>query len=186
MQMSTRRSPALRYAADLLACAVLVTATVLATVTVAGVLMVLLSGRAQASTPVYITGTVIAPLPCTINGDRTIDVDFGSELLTTKIDGSNYIKPVEYSLECKDNTSNAMKLRVQGNATSFDRSALQTNMPDLGIALKANGNALTLNDWVNFSYPDKPVLQAVPVKRAGATLNGGDFAAAATLMVDYQ
>ncbi|VEI15219.1 Minor fimbrial protein prsF precursor [Serratia plymuthica] len=143
--------------------------------------------RAVADTAmVTIKVTVIAPPPCTINGDQTIDVDFGSELLTTQIDGSNYIKTVDYSLECKDNTSNAMKLKVQGSATTYDASALQTNMADLGVALKANGNPLTINNWVKFTYPDKPVLQAVPVKRAGSTLSGGDFAAAATLMVDYQ
>ncbi|MGG1905314.1 fimbrial protein [Enterobacter ludwigii] len=135
---------------------------------------------------VTIKVSVIAPLPCVINGDKTIDVDFGSELLTTKIDGVNYLKTVDYSLECKENTSNAMKLQVQGSATSFNRSALQTNMADLGIALTANGSALTINDWVNFTYPDKPVLQAVPVKRSGSTLSGGDFSAGATLMVVYQ
>jgi type 1 fimbria pilin len=135
---------------------------------------------------VTIKVSVIAPLPCVINGDQTIDVDFGSELLTTKIDGVNYLKTVDYSLECKDNTSNAMKLQVQGSATPFNRSALQTNMADLGVALTANGSALTINDWVNFTYPDKPVLQAVPVKRAGSTLSGGDFSAGATLMVAYQ
>lgn len=183
MQMYGSPRSVLRLGVDLLVCAVMAMLTLLAT---AAVLMLLLSGRASANTPVYITGTVIAPLPCTINGDQTIDVDFGSELLTTKIDGNNYIKTVDYSLECKDNTSNAMKLKVQGNATTFDASALQTNMADLGVSLRANGTALTINDWVNFTYPDKPVLQAVPVKRAGSTLSGGDFMAGATLMVDYQ
>ncbi|WP_261110679.1 fimbrial protein [Serratia liquefaciens] len=115
-----------------------------------------------------------------------ISVDFGSELLTTKIDGNNYIRTVDYSLVCKGNTRNAMKMKVQGNATTFNASALQTNMADLGISLRANGAALTINNWINFTYPDKPVLQAVPVMRAGSTLSGGDFMAAATLMVDYQ
>lgn len=141
---------------------------------------------AFAATTVTVKVTVVAPPPCIINEDQPIDVDFGSELLTTKIDGNNYIKTVDYSLECQNNTSNAMKLQVQGSATTFDSSALQTNMADLGVALKANGTALTINNWVNFTYPDKPVLQAVPVKRAGSTLNGGDFVAAATLMVAYQ
>jgi type 1 fimbria pilin len=143
-------------------------------------------GAVAATSTVMITVTVIAPPACTINGDQVIDVDFGSELLTTRIDGSNYLRTVDYSLECKDNTSNAMKLQIQGTPTAFDGSALQTNMADLGIALKANGTALTINDWVNFTYPDKPVLQAVPVKLAGSTLSGGDFSAGATLMVDYQ
>ncbi|HIE1345155.1 TPA: fimbrial protein [Serratia marcescens] len=149
-------------------------------------LLILVPMWASAVTTVAVKVTVVAAPPCIINGDQIIDVDFGNELLTTKIDGNNYIKTVDYSLECKDNTSNAMKLKVQGNATTFDVSALQTNMADLGVALKANGAALTINGWVNFTYPDKPVLQAVPVKRAGSTLSGGDFSAGATLMVDYQ
>lgn len=139
-----------------------------------------------ANTMVTVKVTVVAAPPCIINDDQAIDVDFGSELLTTKIDGSNYIKTVDYTLECKNNTSNAMKMQVQGSATTFDSSALQTNMKDLGVALKANGSALTINNWMNFTYPNKPVLQAVPVKRAGSSLSGGDFVAAATLMVAYQ
>lgn len=157
--------------------------------TTAALLMLLLSGRAvaaAASSTVTIKVTVVAPPPCIINGDQVIDVDFGSDVVTRRVDGVNYLKAVDYSLECKNDTRNAMKMKIQGNATAFDSSALQTNMADLGIALKANGSALTVNDWVNFTYPDKPVLQAVPVKRAGSTLNGGGFSAGATLMVAYQ
>ncbi|CAI1194786.1 fimbrial protein [Serratia liquefaciens] len=131
-------------------------------------------------------GRLIEQAPCTVNSGEDISVDFGSELLTTKIDGNNYIKTVDYSLVCKGNTRNTMKMKVQGNATTFNASALQTNMADLGISLRAKGAALAINNWVNFTYPDKPVLQAVPVMRAGSTLSGGDFMAAATLMVSYQ
>jgi hypothetical protein len=45
---------------------------------------------------------------------------------------------------------------------------------------------LAVNEWIDFTYPKTPTLQAVPVKRAGAVLSGGDFSAMATLMVDYQ
>lgn len=135
---------------------------------------------------VTIKVTVVAPPPCTINGDQVINVDFGSDVVTSRVDGVNYLKTVDYSLECKNHTRNAMKMKLQGHATAFDRSALQTNMTDLGIALKANGSALTVNDWINFTYPEKPSLQAVPVKMAGVTLAGGDFSAGATLMVNYQ
>lgn len=154
-----------------------------------GLLMVMLLSAVKAvADPAVVTikVTVVAPPPCTINGDQVIDVDFGSDVVTSRVDGANYLKTVDYSLVCNGNTSNAMKLQIQGTPTAFDRSALQTNVADLGIALKANGSALTVNDWVNFTYPNKPVLQAVPVKRAGSTLNGGDFSAGATLMVDYQ
>ncbi|CAM4155500.1 fimbrial protein [Serratia silvae] len=155
--------------------------------TLAGLLTALpMLALAAGSGSITIKVTVLAPLPCVINDDRPIEVWFGDDLLTSKIDGSNYLKSVDYSLDCKANTKNAMKLKVEGNATNFERSALKTNMPDLGIALKADGSALTINNWVNFNYPDKPVLQAVPVKRPGTTLSGGDFTSTATLMVGYQ
>lgn len=139
-----------------------------------------------ADTTINITGTVIAPLSCVINGNQAIMVDFGNDLVTTRVDGSNYIKTVDYSLTCKNNTSNAIKMKIEGAATAFNNSALQTNQADLGIALRANGQPLPINSWLNFTYPNKPVLQAVPVKRAGGTLRTGDFSVAATLMVDYQ
>jgi type 1 fimbria pilin len=77
-------------------------------------------------------------------------------------------------------------MKIKGNQTAFDNTALQTNITDFGVALRANGLPLKINDWVNFTYPDKPVFQAVPVKKAGVTLKGGDFIAGATLMVEYQ
>ncbi|RJF53920.1 fimbrial protein [Serratia inhibens] len=149
--------------------------------------MLLSAVKAVADTAIVtIKVTVIVPPPCIINGDRVIDVDFGSDVVTSRVDGTNYLKTVDYTLVCQGNTSNAMKLQIQGIPTAFDSSALQTNMADLGIALKANGSALTVNDWVNFTYPNKPLLQAVPVKKAGVTLTGGDFSAGATLLVHYQ
>lgn len=130
--------------------------------------------------------TVVAPPPCIINGDRVIEVDFGSNVLTVEVDGVNYLKAVDYSLDCQGGPSNAMKLQVKGTPTAFDSSALQTNIADLGIQLRVNNVQLAINDWVNFTYPNKPAISVVPVKRPGATLPGGDFSAGATLVVVYQ
>lgn len=141
---------------------------------------------AAASTTIEVKVTVIAPPPCIINENRLIDVNFGSSVQASKVDGSEYLMTVGYNLECKDAPSNAMKLLIQGNATSFDASALQTNIKDFGIALRANGKPLIINEWVKFTYPEKPVLQAVPVKKAGEKLAGGDFSVGASLLVAYQ
>jgi type 1 fimbria pilin len=105
--------------------------------------------------------------------------------VTTKVDGSNYIRQVDYTLECRNNSNNAMKMKIVGTAASFNGSAIQSSKANLAIALRANGNPLTVGSWLNFSYPNKPLLQAVPVKGNGA-LTSGAFSAAATLMVDYQ
>ncbi|MFP2166578.1 fimbrial protein [Enterobacter ludwigii] len=129
--------------------------------------------------------TVVEKPPCTINGDRIIEVDFG-DVIVPRVDGNHYMKEINYSLECKGQLSNAMKLTIQGNPTAFDNTALKTNVDDFGIAMRVNGQPLAINSSINFVYPNKPVLQAVPVKRAGVDLPGGEFSAGASLIVYYQ
>lgn len=138
------------------------------------------------TTTVEIRVTLFAPPPCTINGNKVIDVDFGNSVQVSRINGTDHLKTVDYSIVCLSNTSNAMMLQVQGVPTAFDRSALQTNVADFGIALRADGQELNINEWIKFTYPDKPVLQAVPVKKAGVTLTGGEFSVGAALLVAYQ
>jgi len=138
------------------------------------------------TTTMTVKVTVVAPPPCIINGDRMIEVDFGSSVVTVEVDGVSYLKTVDYSLDCQGGPSNAMKLQVRGTPTDFNNNALQTNIADLGILLRVNNAQVAINDWVNFTYPDKPVISVAPVKRPGATLPGGDFSAGATLVVVYQ
>lgn len=154
---------------------------------IAAILLVMVfSTDSNANTTINISGTVIAPLSCVINDNQMIEVDFGNDLVTSLVDGSRYVKTLAYTLTCKNNSSNAIKMKFQGAATAFNRSALQTEQADLGIELRANGQPMPINSWLNFTYPNKPVLQAVPVKRAGGVLQAGDFSAGATLMVAYQ
>ncbi|WP_210504815.1 fimbrial protein [Pantoea ananatis] len=135
-------------------------------------------------TTVTVKVTVVAPPPCVINDDRPVEVEFG-DVMTTRVDGSNYRRPVNYTLSCTS-TSNAMKLQVKGNGAAFDVTVLQTNKAGLGIKLLQGDSKLAINSWLNFTYPNKPELWAVPVKQAGATLTGGEFSAGATMAVDYQ
>ncbi|RAX00322.1 MULTISPECIES: fimbrial protein [unclassified Photorhabdus] len=136
-------------------------------------------------TPVNIYGVVIAPPPCVINNGNTIDVDFG-DVMITRIDGVNYMQPVKYTVKCEKMPANAMKMMISGNTASFDPAVLQTNHTGLGIAVIHNGRKLPVNDWMKFNYPDFPELHAVPVKDMAAVLQGGDFGAGATMMVEYQ
>lgn len=140
---------------------------------------------AGAFTTVTVKVTVVAPPPCVINDNRAIEVDFG-DVITTRVDGAHYRMPVNYTLSCSGETANAMKLQVQGNGAPFDGTVLQTNKEGLGIELQQGSSRLPVNSWLNFSYPDKPELWAIPVKQAGATLTGGEFTAGATMRVDYQ
>ncbi|OAH32768.1 fimbrial protein [Serratia marcescens] len=140
----------------------------------------------SSSVTVTVKVTVVAP-PCIVNNNDPIEVNFG-DVLTTRVDGHTYRQPVEYNLDCPNVSSSALKLQVRGTGAGFDSTVLATNeQPVLGIELQqGNGSKLKVNDWLNFTLPDKPVLYAVPVKQAGATLGTGAFSAAATLAVDYQ
>ncbi|MCW6016555.1 fimbrial protein [Serratia marcescens] len=141
--------------------------------------------QVQAATTIKVTVTIVAPPPCVINNNNLIEVNFGNDVMTTRIDGSYKKQPVVYSVECKNAPNNAMKLQVQGTA-GFDSEVLKTNKDGLGVALLRNGNRQPINTWINFTYPNLPTLEAVPVKQAGATLSGGAFSAGATMKVEYQ
>ena len=151
----------------------------------AGLLWVASQG-VQADTNLIIRAVIIAPPPCIINGASTLNVPFGNDLLTSRVDGVNYRRNVPYTGTCDAPFSNAMRLELRGTGASFDARVLSTRNPNLGVKLFINGADWPLNAAVNFTYPNFPVVQAVPVKRAGSVLLGGAFDAAATLVVDYQ
>ncbi|MGQ8775442.1 fimbrial protein [Serratia sp. NA_112.1] len=140
----------------------------------------------MAVTTLTVTVTIVAPPPCVINGNNVIEVNFGNDVMTTRVDGSYKKMPVAYRVECTNAPTNAMKMQVSGNGAGFDSGVLQTNRADLGVAFVRNGNRVPLNSWLNFTYPNTPTLEAVLVKQAGATLSGGAFSAGATMKVEYQ
>lgn len=153
---------------------------------IGGGLLWAVSQGVQADVNLSIRAVIIAPPPCVINNGSTLDVPFGNDLLTSRIDGVNYRRGVPYTVTCDSPFSNALTLELRGTGASFDGRVLLTRKPDLGVKLFINGADWPLNTAVNFTYPNFPVVQAVPVKRAGSTLTGGASDAAATLVVDYQ
>lgn len=131
-------------------------------------------------------GTLNEPPPCTINGGSNIEVDF-QDVGVNKVDGVNYLKPVNYSITCLPGTLPwEMVLTVKGVATSFEPSALQSSVSDLGIRLLQSGVPLNLNTLLMINPLAPPVLEAVPVKRPGVSLGTGGFTASATLLAQYQ
>lgn len=173
----------------LLSLSLAATMTVTSALTLSGVLLVSQVGWAATAT-VTVKGAVVAKPKCEINGGQDIFVSF-NELITTKIDGEKYGKRlIPYEVSCSGNMSgNAglLKVSLQGLSPDFGDGLLHTNNNDLAIKLlQENGQQLRLNAWMNFTYPLTPKLYAVPVKRSGATLRGGDFSSSATLLVEVQ
>jgi type 1 fimbria pilin len=124
--------------------------------------------------------------PCVINNGNAIAVEFGNNLLTSQIDGVQYAKTLEYTLDCSNAAKDAVKMKISGNAATFDKTILQASQPALGIKFLSNGDSMDLDNWLNFDRNNPPVLQAIPVKDSGGTLVAGEFTATATMTIDYQ
>lgn len=148
--------------------------------------LMLMATPCHANTGVTVKVTVAISPPCVINGNRPIEVDFGEEVMTTRIDGDHYRIPINYTLICNGHSTNTMRLRIQGSTAYFDRDILSTNKSGLGIKIISNGVVWPVNALFNFSYPAVPVLEAVPVKQSEVKLTTGKFTSAAVMEVFYQ
>ncbi|WP_083615948.1 fimbrial protein [Pantoea sp. 1.19] len=133
-------------------------------------------------------GTLVLPPDCTLNNGANIEVDFTDRVGVNKIDGQNYRVPVNYQLHCESGADPQWQLRLSlsGTVAGFDKQALQTSKADLGIRIYLNDRPFTPGSSVPIGDPDQPpTLEAVPVKKPGATLKEGPFETWATLRADY-
>lgn len=137
------------------------------------------------TTKVTVKVRVVA-MPCEINNNNLIEVNFGNDVMTTRVDGEYKKMPINYTLQCQGGASNAVRMLIDGQGAAFDGGVLKTNKSDFGIELLNSGKRLPINGWLNFTYPNQPTLEAVPVKRSGARLSGGAFSASATMKVEYR
>lgn len=131
-------------------------------------------------------GTLIEAPACSINDGNRVDVNFGERLGINKVDGVNYRQKLNYQITCEPNTNGwFLILSLSGNVATFDRDALQTDRADLAVRIYQGDKPLTPNTALAIDLAHPPLLEAVPVKRAGATLSEGTFEAWATLRAEY-
>ncbi|WP_233429642.1 fimbrial protein [Enterobacter asburiae] len=131
-------------------------------------------------------GELVEAPPCIVNGGEPVVVDFGSEVMTTRIDGTEYKKRIAFTLDCREAVSPGQQLRITGGtAAAFDPQAIAGEQPGFGIALYEGSHRYTPGDWLPFTDPAVPELYAVPVKQDGVTLSGGAFSILASLVVAY-
>lgn len=131
-------------------------------------------------------GTLIDQPACTISQGTDPYVNFGKDILTTKIDGVNYKKEANYTIACSNNVNNSLRMRLEGQGSSFDSKAVLTSNKDVGVAIYIGSTRVGVNEWFNFTYPTKPVINLVPVKKTNVILKGGSFSGAVQFKVDYQ
>lgn len=151
------------------------------------IVILLCSFGVNANDNMFIHGTLIAP-PCYISNNNVIEVPFGTNLAIKKIDGQNFMAPVEYQINCDEGyKSGSIAIVIEtANPAVFDSSAINTDKNGLGIRILVNnqpvvfGQRIAVND---ISSP--PKVEAVPVKDPAATLSEGAFEATVMLRTDY-
>ncbi|TNV10779.1 fimbrial protein [Buttiauxella sp. B2] len=162
------------------------------TMSVMLIAMLPLVSKAASTAKINIYGTLIEPASCTVNGGQDIDVPFGDDVITTKINGVSYKKmPLNYTVECNGDMSGAslVQISINGAVANFGTGLLQTNVTGLGVQFLNGTNGLALNtDTANYDYTtgQPPELFAVLAKDPVATLVAGAFTATATMSVAYQ
>ncbi|MCU6317019.1 fimbrial protein [Klebsiella aerogenes] len=150
------------------------------------------SGSGLAAT-VTVKGNVVQPT-CSIEGisGATIEVPFGDQVVTTRIDGKEYDKqPVNYTVKCDgDMSSNSgLQISISGTLASFGSGLLQTTVTGLGVQFLNGAAALPLNTGTakfDYNSSTRPDIYAVLARDPAVTLAAGAFSATAMMSVDYQ
>ncbi|MBC3379046.1 fimbrial protein [Serratia fonticola] len=143
----------------------------------------ILMSSAQA-VQVNFQGALVDALPCSINNDQLIEVDFGDGVIIRNVDGVRYSEPVPYQIVCS--APGTVRLSVNGTPTHYDGAAIQTDAAGLGIHLTQAGQPFTLNTPIAVDPSNPPVLMAVPVSDPALPPSPGAFTAGATLLAEYQ
>ena len=152
------------------------------------VLALVFSCAAQAGGEFTFHGFLLTPPECVISNDSTVEVDF-KNVRIDDVDGNNFKQNVPYTIDCDTDwrdSSMVMSLTLTGTASDFNTAALKTNIDDFAIAVYQDGKPFTLGSTITVNEASKPVIQVVPIKKAGSQLVEGNFEAWATLRVDYQ
>jgi type 1 fimbria pilin len=128
----------------------------------------------------------VQEVPCHINGDKEVDVEFGT-VSSNKLD--SVAKPVPLEITCDNTPTGTVELEVKGNSTTFDSTALLTDINELGVKFySASDSLMKLNETYEVSSLSKSsassfYILAKLTKKDGAALSGGDFNSSATLVL---
>lgn len=139
------------------------------------------------TTTVTITGKLVDALECTVNGNNTVLVDFGDNIVARAIDGSNYHEDINVTLSCSSYVKNDMTLTIlAAKDAGFGSGLVGTDKTGLGIQLYSGGTAMKAGDPISFVYPVIPKLSATLVAEDNTTLTSGTFKGTGTLVINYQ
>lgn len=139
-------------------------------------------------TVVTITGALVDTPECTINDNNQIDVDFGDDVIISRIDGLKYKNTgLIYTMNCNQLAKKTLKMTVKGSPASFDETLIATDVEGLGIRLFLYDTVpLKQGTEIGFNDGDIVKLSAAPVVQNGITLRAQPFMGTGTMVIEYQ
>ncbi len=145
---------------------------------------------------VNFSGKLIESVPCIINNNDPIDVDFGDDLIVSMIPikgGTTYLKDINFTWECKGLASGTnIKFNFGGTGADFDTELLVINeQDDIAIQLFNGATPVLINEDFSYSYQSDgitPPLKASLIKSdaSDVVIYPGVFTANSILTVAYQ
>ncbi|MEQ5392031.1 fimbrial protein [Proteus sp. fly-1013] len=142
-----------------------------------------------ATANIELKGKILNPPPiCTFNNNEPIYVNFGNNVVISKIEQDNYQQKFNYDLSCTgDSKEFSFKVSVKGDPAVFDNQLLATSVTDLAIKIVLNNTELLpVNKKVKVERSKLPEFSALLVKKQGANLAEGKFRSSASVIFEYE
>jgi len=138
-------------------------------------------------------GTLMEWVPCVINNGDLISVDFGNEVMTTRVDVAplsggfgTYTRTFNIDVDRCNFGATTTRFRISGAGAPFDTTLLDGGRE--GLAFKFwSMDDIPVNTWL---IPSDNIVNrnifVTLVRQASVTLSAGPFSQLATLEVEYQ
>lgn len=144
------------------------------------------SSHCTADADISFHGRLVEYVPCVVNGGEDIIIDFGDEVMTSRInDGSpegDYTMSFQLSNDCLIGA--LIRYQIKGSTVPSDNKTLEGDREGLGFRFWLN-DYLTLNTWFT-ATTGLPIIYVTPARVNGVAINGGQFSTVATLLAEYQ
>lgn len=149
--------------------------------------LILLSTSVNASDQfIRFEGKMIEPATCQFNAGVATEVSFGSEIISRKIDGVNYVQEFTVYAVCEGNVTNNLRMRFFGGSPGFDTKVVGLTKNDIGVAIYNGSTQIGVNEWFNFTAPQTFKFKAILVKNPDTVISGGSFSGYVNMLADYR
>lgn len=168
----------------------------------ASLVLPIISQHSVADADVTFHGALVESVPCDISGGETIVADFGDSLQTTRLIESSAAPTTGLQLlqkrqvviapliTCAE-SSNSIRLKVKGDAASFNSNALAGDREGVGFLFGTNGkDMLPVNQWgvasSSNTHQTAPMIPILMIRQDNYVPEAGPFDVMASLIANYQ